>query len=70
MVAVMQSGELSMMDVALEAGRLAQSRKEGRTVSSAEFLAEVVNNQLMSGKAEGKEFGRCMNEKHKTNQKL
>ena len=61
----MQAGELNMMGVALEAGRLAKGRREQREVSEAEFLADVVNNQLMSGKGDGKEFGRLMDIKHK-----
>lgn len=68
--AVVSVGELSLLDLALEVGRRAKSRKEERPVTPAEFLAEVVNHQLMSGNAEGKEFGRCMNEKHNASQRL
>ena len=57
-------GELKMMDIALEAGRSARSHKEGRTVSRAEFLADVVNDQLMSGKVEGIEFCKCVDKAH------
>jgi len=57
-----------MMGVALEAGRLAKSRREQREVTEAEFLAEVVNHQLMSGNGDGKEFGKLfaemMDKKH------
>lgn len=63
-------GELQLMDIALEAGKQAKSRKEGRAVSSAEFLADVVNHQMMTGKANGIELFQLIDAKHKTNQKL
>ena len=64
----MLSGELNMVELVLEAGRLAMGRRKEREVSEAEFLVEVVNQQLMSGSAEGKEFGerfrKLMDKKH------
>ena len=53
-----------MMGVALEAGRLAKSRREQREVTEAEFLAEVVNHQLMSGKVNGIELCRRIDKAH------
>jgi len=60
----MQAGEIRMLDMALEVGRRSKSRREEREVTKAEFLADVVNDQLMSGKVEGKEFGEWMNKSH------
>ena len=57
-------GDLKLMDIALEAGRSARSHKEGRAVSRAEFLADVVNDQLMSGKVNGIDLCKRIDKAH------
>ena len=60
----MLSGELKLVSAALEAGRLAKSRREQREVTEAEFLAEVVNHQRMSGKVNGIELFKRIDKAH------
>lgn len=60
----MLSGELKLVSTALEAGRLAKSRREQREVTEAEFLAEVVNHQLMSGKVNGIDLCKRIDKAH------
>ncbi len=65
--AIMLAGDLHIMNATLESCRQAKSRREKREVSTAEYLAEIVNLQMMSGNVNGIELFKLIDVEHKTN---
>ena len=64
MQAVIMSGEVSLMKTTVNIAVSARSRKERRTVSKEEVLADLVNELLMSGEVNGIEFCKLVDKSH------